>query len=214
MVDEKLETLLGERLDNIVDLALENERLGKLIDSALEARELSKTFRSKVGIAFEMYDGTIIPGFNIETYGHKGNHAEEVGLIIAMSKGYHGTDFKRMIVVYQDAGHDDIEVFPACPLDCWGRLLEFAHPYLEVVVVDINRNVHYRSTLKEMFSGIKSPAQIYPSNKIRLAKPKSNITPKLPLNIALKPAYDSDSNFKQYCDEVLKVKPAWDYPTV
>jgi cytidine deaminase len=183
-----------------------DKTIKKAIALALAARENAKSFRSKVGIAFEMYDGRLIPGFNIETYGHKGNHAEEVGLIIAMSEGYSGTDFRRMIEVYQDAGHEDIEVFPACPLDCWGRLLEFTHPYLEIVVADIHGNIHYSTMLKEMVSGIKPPAQVYPSNKIRLAKPKSNITPKLPLNKRLKPMYDSDLEFRQYCDEVLKVK--------
>ncbi len=185
---------------------LSGDTLADALKAAIGAREKAKTFRSKVGIAFEMYDGRIIPGFNIETYGHKGNHAEEVGLIVAMSEGYSGTDFRRMVEIYQDAGHNDVEVFPACPLDCWGRLLEFTHPYLEIVVADITGKVHYNTTLKEMVSGIKPPAQVYPSNKIRLAKPKSNIIPKLPLNSALKPMYDSDADFRQYCDEVIRVK--------
>ncbi|MCL4399303.1 cytidine deaminase [Candidatus Parvarchaeota archaeon] len=192
----------NENLEEIVS----DERLKEGLKAAINARERAKTFRSKVGVAFEMYDGRIIPGFNIETYGHKGNHAEEVGLIVAMSEGYNGTDFKRMIEIFQDAGHDDVEVFPACPLDCWGRLLEFTHPYLEIVVADVRGKVHYRTTLKEMTSGIKPPAQVYPSNKIRLAKPKSNITPKLPLDKSLRPAYDSDLWFRQYCDEILKVR--------
>lgn len=191
-------------------------KLIEAVNLALKYSEQAKTFRSKVGIVFEMYDGSLVGGFNIETYGHKGNHAEEVGLINAMSPkiekdgtitpGYSGTDFKRMIEVYQDAGHDKIEVFPACPLDCWGRLNEFTHPYLEILVADITGKIRYRTSLKEMLSGIKPPAQVYPSNAIRKAKPKSNITPRLPLNQALMPYYNSDQDFKEYCDEVLKVR--------
>ena len=40
------------------------------VNAALNAREQSRTFRSKVGVSFLMYDGRIFGGFNIEKYGY------------------------------------------------------------------------------------------------------------------------------------------------
>jgi hypothetical protein len=189
--------------------------LEEIISLTLKARDLAKTFRSKVGFAYEMYDGTIFTGFNIETYAHKGYHAEETGLLLAMSPtvqpdgtvtgGYNGTDFRRGIEIYQDASHDEVEVFPGCLLHCWGTWNEFTHPYFEIVVADITGKVHYQQRIREMTS-LKPPAKIYPSNKIRITKPKSNITPRLPLNPELQPFYDSDPEFRELCDEILHVR--------
>ncbi len=200
MTDEQTPS---NNLDSI--LGTDVEELKKAINVAIEARKNAKTFRSSVGIAMQMYDGTIFPGFNIETYAHKGYHAEEVATINALSAGYHGTDFKRMIEIFQDAGHDEVEIFPACPLHCWGTLLEFTHPYLQIVVADVSGNVKYSIRLNELFNTDKG-FDIYPSVKIREIKPKLNVMPKLPLSEELKPFYESDAKFRAYCDNVLKVR--------
>ena len=190
-------------LDSIPGNDVKNLR--KAINVALEASKNAKTFRSSVGVAMEMYDGSIFPGFNIETYAHKGYHAEEVATINAMSAGYHGTDFKRMIEIFQDAGHDEVEIFPACPFHCWGTLLEFAHPYLQIVVAGVSGNVKYSIRLRELFNTDKG-FDVYPSVKIREIKPKLNITPKLPLANELRQFYESDLKFRDYCDKILKVR--------
>ncbi len=182
-----------------------DDTIKKVVDAAMSYMGKARTFRSSVGVAFEMYDGTIFGGFNIETYAHKGYHAEEVGVIRALAEGYNHTDFRRMVEVFQDAGHDEIEIYPACPLHCWGTLLEFTHPYLEIVVADTEGNVHYSTRLKDMFN-LKPPAKIYPSNRVRMAKPKLNIQPKLPLNEELNVFCASDPDFREYCDGVLKVR--------
>ncbi len=182
-----------------------SDDLSEVINAAVRSREMSRTFRSKVGVAYQMFDGKVIGGFNIETYAHKGYHAEEIGVINALSLGYNGTDFRRLVVVFQDDGHDDVEVFPACPLHCWGTLSEFTHPYLQIIVADTSGKPHYATYFKDMFN-LAPPAQMYPSNKIRQIKPKTNVSPKLPLSADLKPFYDSDSYFRELCDTVLKVK--------
>lgn len=192
----------SKKFDEMLDG--KDKTIQKAVNIALEARKNAKTFRSSVGIAMEMYDGTIFSGFNIETYANKGYHAEEVATINALSAGYHGTDFKRMIEVFQDAGHDEAEIFPGCPLHCWGTLLEFTHPYLKIVVADVTGNVRYQIRLKDIFNTDKG-FDIYPSAKIREVKPKLNISPKLPLASELIPFYKSDKKFADYCDKILKV---------
>jgi cytidine deaminase len=182
------------------------EGLKNLVISAQQARLHAITFRSSVGIAYETYDKRIFTGFNIETYTHKGEHAEEVGLMRMLAEGYMGTDVRRMVEVFQDAGHDKIEIFPACNT-CWSRMWEFLHPYLVIVVADIEGNVKWNGTLISLFSGIiESGAEVYPSNKVRIAKPFVNFKPKLPLDKALMHFYKIDEDFRQYCDEILHVE--------
>jgi cytidine deaminase len=161
--------------------------LADAVKVALEYREQARTFRSKVGVAFVMDDGKIIGGFNIETYGHSGFHAEVVALIRALADityddvlgckvGYNGTNFKQLVVVFQDAGHDDVEIFPAC-ISCWSWLWEFTHPDLEIVVADIKGNIHYKCLLKNIVHP-PPPAEVFPSEKIKQIKPRTNSEPK------------------------------------
>ncbi len=151
-----------------------------LIQSALFYREKARTFRTKVGAAIETFDMAIIGGFNIETYTHKGYHAEEVALIRALAHGYNGTDFRRMAVVYQDAGHNDFEVYPAC-LGCLNYLWDFTHPRFEIFVADIYGKGRYKGILEEMLS-LKDGARIYPSENVRKNKPRLNSEPILSVN--------------------------------
>jgi hypothetical protein len=51
---------------------------------------------------------------------------------------------------------------------------------------------------------------IYPSIKIREVKPKLNISPRLSLSEELRPFYESDPKFRDYCDKILKVKKSWE----
>lgn len=175
-----------------------DDKIKEAVKIALESREQARTFRSKVGVAFEMYDGRIIGGFNVETYYHKGYHAEEVALIRALAEGYNGVDFKRMIEVYQDAGHDDVEIYPGCPLSCWGYLWEFTHPDLEIIVADTEGNVNYRCLLKDIIKP-PPPAEVYPSEKIKKIKPKMNSVPRS-LKDARKGAEDKNKEEAPHAD--------------
>lgn len=153
------------------------EKIREAVKAAIEAREKkARTFRSKVGVAFCMYDGTIIDGFNAETSGHKGYHAEEVAILKALDQGYNGVDFDFMVEVFQDGGHDELEIYPACP-SCWNYMLEFAHNDLEILVADVDGNVQYSCKLNEIIHP-PAPGQVYPSEKIRKLRPKTNSEPK------------------------------------
>lgn len=153
-----------------------DSKLADAVRIASEHRNLARTFRTSVGVAIETYDGKIFGGMNIETYGHKGYHAEEVALIRALAEGYNGVDFKRVVVVFQDAGHDEVEAFPACP-SCWFWFYEFTHPDFEIISADLNGNVHYRALLKEIIHP-PSPGLVFPSGKIRQIKPRLNGEPR------------------------------------
>ena len=154
------------------------KNLNRAIELAIYARNnLARTFASKVGVAFEMKDEKVIYGFNIETYAHKGYHAEEVALIRALGEGYNGKDFVGMAEVFQAKQHQEFEIYPACP-SCWFWLWEFTHPDLEIVVADTEGNARYRCLLKECLCP-PSPAQIFPSDLLKKVKPKSNIGEKI-----------------------------------
>ncbi len=164
----------------------------------------SRSFRTRVGVALETFDGKIYGGHNIETYFLDGSlHAERVALVRALADGYNGTDFRRIVVVFQDAGHDKAEIFPAC-LSCWQFLWDFTHPYLEIINADVSGNIRRQTKLKDIFA--LDHGSIYPSNNTRAVKPRSNSEPKLPLNSELLPFYEKDADFRKYCDEILKVK--------
>jgi len=147
--------------------------LTNLVQVAVEFRKRARTFRTSVGVAIETRDGMVFGGFNIETYMHKGFHAEEVALIRGLARGYNGRDFKRLVVVFQDAGHSDVEIFPTC-LSCLSYLNEFTHTNLEIVVADLEGNIHYQTTMGELFAGFTGKAAVYPSPKIRKVKPRLN----------------------------------------
>ena len=151
-------------------------KLAEAVKVAIEYRKLARTFRTSVGVAIETYDGKLFGGMNLESWGHQGRHAEEVALIRALAEGYNGVDFKRVVVVFQDAGHDEVEAYPACPY-CWFWLWEFTHPDFEIISADLQGNVHYRAKLKEILHP-PAPGQIFPSDKIRQIKPKLNCEPK------------------------------------
>lgn len=173
--------------------------LSDVVDAAVEARDQAHTFNTAVGVAYETYDGEIFTGFNVETFSHKGYHAEEVGLIRAMAEGYSHTDFKRMVEVYQDATHDEIETYPGCPLSCWGWWNEFTHPYFDVVVADTDGDIHYEATLKDILD-LPDDGQVYPSNLLRENKERENREPQLPLHDDLHDYYEEDEDFQAFCD--------------
>lgn len=154
-----------------------DEKLKEAVKVALDYRELARTFDIKVGVALETYDGKIFGGFNVETYAHKGYHAEEVALIRALAEGYNGVDFRRLVVVFQDSRDEGVEIYPGCPLSCWGYLWEFAHPGLEIVVADARGKVHYKTTLKEIIHP-PAPGRVFPSEEFRKRRPKLNSEPK------------------------------------
>ncbi len=143
------------------------------IAAALKAREQARTFRSKVGVAFSMFDGRIFGGFNIEKYGYGGYHAEEVGILNALSKGYRGADFKRMIEIFQDAGHSKAEIYPACPNNCWGTMWAHTNPDLEIVVTSAEGKEQHSFRLNEIVNP-PAPALVFPSDAIKAIRKLSN----------------------------------------
>lgn len=155
----------------------DGKNIEEAVKVALDYRERARTFDIKVGVAFEMYDGKIFGGFNVETYAHKGYHAEEVGIIRALADGYNGVDFKRMVVVFQDTKDEEVEIYPGCALSCWGYLWEFTHPGLEIVVADARGKVHYKTTLGEIIRP-PSPGKVFPSEDFKKRRPKLNSEPK------------------------------------
>jgi len=178
--------------------------LQKSIQVALESRALARTFRTSVGVAIETYDGEIFGGFNIETYPQKGWHAEEVALIKGLAQGYNATDFRRCVVLFQHADSKESPIYPGCP-SCWEYYWEFTHPYFTFVNVDERGEIVYSARLNEILHPPK-PGLIYPANITRKIRPKQNFLPKLPLNPELKEFYENDLEFRELCDDILKVK--------
>jgi cytidine deaminase len=116
-----------------------------LIKLAISASERAITFKSKVGAAILTRDGNVFSGFNIETYIHKGYHAEEVALISALKAGYKKTDFDSIAIAYSFPG-----VYPACS-SCRQFLWEFTHPDLKVICFEITNNSGSEVVLKDLY---------------------------------------------------------------
>lgn len=171
-----------------------------MIDAAVAARDRAITFNTAVGVAYETYDGEIYAGFNVETFIQKSYHAEEMGLIRALADGYVHTDLRRMVEVYQDASHDETELYPGCP-NCWGYWREFAHPYFEVIVADTTGDVHYSAPLHEILD-LPGRGEVYPSNLLRENKNRRNTQPLLPLDDELHEQYREDDNFRKFCNVI------------
>ncbi|MEM3827441.1 MAG: hypothetical protein QXR58_02465 [Candidatus Micrarchaeaceae archaeon] len=177
------------------------------VAAALSAKSnKARTFRSSVGYALRTFDGTLYTGANIETYGQNGgSHAEEMVVKIAMLDGYNGTDFKRLTGVFTDAGlKSDQPITPPC-LSCQGMLLEFTHPYLEIVKADQEGNIVYESTLADLFKD-NPLLTIFPTIATRLGKPRSNMDAKLPLSNELEVYYINDSAFRTLANEIYHVE--------
>lgn len=177
------------------------------VEVALHAKqELARSFRSTVGYAIRTYDGELFWGANIETYGQKSSmHAEEMAVYAALMRGYNGTDMKRITGVFTDAGiKSNQPITPPC-LYCQGVLLEFAHPYLQIVKADTNGNVVAEMRLADLYKG-NPLATIFPTINSRLGKPRSNMRAKLPLNSELEVYYVSDSAFRTEVNDIFQVK--------
>ena len=164
-----------EKIRKIPTAELEEIKVG--IKEAARFRDMAWTYRSSVGTAVETIDGTWSGGFNIEYSKYGGLHAEEMSFIRKLDEGNRRTDFKRLTEVFQDAGHNDVEIFPACALHCWGIMYAFAHPEYQIIVADTNENIRYVANLNEI---LHPPGEglVYPSEKIRAIKPLSNFTPR------------------------------------
>jgi len=145
------------------------------VSVAMQSREMARTFRSKVGTALQTKDRWF-GGSNIELYAYNGYHAEEMSVISGLEEGYRGKDFPRLAEVFQDAGHKEVEIFPACALHCWGVMYAFTHPGIEIVVADVEGKVHYEARLNQILHP-PYPGEVYPSLKIREIKPLNNFEP-------------------------------------
>ena len=122
-----------------------NMEYENLVNIALQTMNKAISFKSKVGAAILVKDGTIFTGFNIETYIHKGYHAEEVALISALKAGYKKNDFLAIAIVYSFEGE-----YPGCA-SCRQYLWEFTNPDLVVVYYDISSNKGSAFVLKDLY---------------------------------------------------------------
>ncbi|MCL4373925.1 hypothetical protein M1367_03560 [Candidatus Marsarchaeota archaeon] len=177
------------------------------IGAALYAKEhLAMTFRSSVGYAIRTYDGKLYAGANIETYGQEGGiHAERMAVYRAHFDGYNGTDFKRLTGVFTDAGTKTNQpVTPPC-LSCQGMLLEFAHPYIQIVKADTEGNIVYEALLADLYKG-NPLTTIFPTLTTRQGKPRSNMNAKLPLDQELELHYINDRAFRLVANEIFHVE--------
>jgi len=173
--------------------------LDEAIETAVEYREdTARSFGTQVGAAVEMFDGSVYGGFNLENKGHDGIHAERMAINNALDDGYNATDFKSLVIVYQDEAHDDTEIFPSC-LRCQAWAWDYTHPKLDLVVADSQGEPLYRTRLDEIIDP-PGPAEPYPSNKIRGSKQLSNSEPRLPLDDQLDVFYEEDDMFRKFCD--------------
>ena len=116
-----------------------------LVQIALEAMNKAISFKSKVGAAILVKDGNIFSGFNIETYIHKGYHAEEVALISALKAGYKKNDFEAIAIVCSFEGQ-----YPACA-SCRQVLWEFTNPDLVIIYYDISSGKGEAFQLKNLY---------------------------------------------------------------
>jgi len=105
-----------------------------LVQMAIEAMNKAITFKSNVGAVILTIDGSLFTGFNIETYIHKGYHAEEVALISALKAGYSKRDIIAIAIAYSFAGS-----YPACA-SCRQMLWEFTNPELRIIFYDVSSN--------------------------------------------------------------------------
>jgi cytidine deaminase len=178
-----------------------DEGVRRLVRAAQDARDHAITFTSSVGIAYETYDGKIFTGFNIQTHGRKmDRHAEEVGLDSGMKESYIGTDYKRMVEIFQDMRNSTPQIFPACTT-CWDYQKEFTHPYLELIVATPTGEVVQSNRLKDIFA--LPWVQMYPNNFIRKLKQRRNSVPRLPLADELRKFCETDPYFNEFCDDLF-----------
>ncbi|MCL5434702.1 MAG: hypothetical protein M1559_03275 [Candidatus Marsarchaeota archaeon] len=182
----------------------ERAEIKEEMEAALHAKEhLAMTFRSSVGYAVRTYDGKIYAGANIETYGQDGGiHAERMAVYRAHLDGYNGTDLKRLTGIFTDAGAKaDQPVTPPC-LSCQGMLLEFAHPYIQIVKADAGGNIVYEALLADLYKG-NPLTTIFPTVTTRLGKLRSNMNAKLLLDRELEAHYINDSAFRIVVNEIF-----------
>lgn len=188
-----------------------DQTLLPLIRAATEQRtQAEPKYGSSVGIAFEMYDGKIITGHNIELT-PLNIHAEMMGMIVAHNQGYRGTDFRRMVEVFYDRGVADEKqpTYPAC-MTCWPWFKDLTHPYVQIIVVTVAGEIKKSYTFRELFAIPED--ERYPANVSMIAKPRSNQKPKLLLAPELAAIRRVDPYFDEYCAKVLRIdegqKPA------
>ena len=175
-----------------------------LIRAAIEQRKQAEPkYGSSVGICFEMYDGNLIPGHNIELP-PMNLHAEMMGLIVGHQQSYRGTDFRRMVEVFFDKGisSEKQPTYPAC-YTCWPWFDALSHPYIKIIVVTIDGTIKDEIRFKDIFA---IPLENrYPNNQGKIAKPVAHQKPKLPLAPELQELRRTDPYFDELCAKVLGI---------
>ncbi len=177
------------------------------VDEAIAAREEDAvTFRSSVGAAVTTFDGELARGANHENklHDHMGRHAE-MQAIQQLTPDYTKTDFRDLIVVYQDADADHFEAYPACS-QCQGFAWETTHPYLNIIVAGIDGRPVYRTRLTYALAH-PGPGKVFPEPDIMGDADRSNISPALSLDAELQPFYAIDEDFQTLVDNVDTTVP-------
>jgi len=133
---------------------------------AADSRGFAVTFRTAVGACVLSTDGELYEGFNIETYGHKGYHAEESALIYFMLLSEANEEVHSIFVSYKDAGTGEND-FPACP-SCWSLIADICPENVLIYTVDEYGNIIKKRRFKDLFN-----CNIYPGKNIKKAKPRT-----------------------------------------
>jgi hypothetical protein len=147
------------------------------LQTTRDFREKAMTHRTKVGGAIESH-GRWKGGFNIELQGYEGYHAQVTSLMAGLEEGSRAGDFGHYVEMYQDpvlATQGKIEIYPMCPLDCWGWYCTFA-PYVNVLVADTGLNILYNQPLQRILE-LPEGADVYPSVALRKVEPLQNMEP-------------------------------------
>jgi cytidine deaminase len=150
----------------------------KAVREAVKVKDNAYVEKTPVGVTLTTYDRETFAGCNLENYLKKTYHAEEGALIHALTAGYRTTDFWFMVQIFESSRVEEQEVFPAC-LMCTAWLWEYLHPDLIIVNATPEGDPVHTVKLKDLTSGFKGLAKIYPSPSIKKAKKLMNSHPKL-----------------------------------
>jgi len=121
----------------------------KAIELAIDYMRKARTFKSSVGACIYTDKGCY-PGFNVESYIHKGYHAEEVALINTMLHNVDPKKVKGIVIVYVFRGGQITSIYPACAT-CRQWLWEFTNPDILVTVVNPLGKIIFEEKLKKLY---------------------------------------------------------------
>jgi cytidine deaminase len=115
----------------------------KMVDKAIVFKRENGHY-PMVGTALITKDNSVFTGFNVELYGYKGYHAEEIAVLSALKAGYKKNDFIAIAIVYSFPGD-----YPAC-MYCRQILLDLTNPDLRIISFSIPDNKGSAYVLRDL----------------------------------------------------------------